>query len=233
MQLNEFSNKKTQLQKVNNWLIREYKTSLKTSSISKLKESLTQIKFRRNKIVNESTFNSYHKDKNYVKYLMLEKALELKIAASRKTTRLSENEQSQSQDEIAQAELLLAGQAIVDKLSKMVEDLAKSSVSDLMPIVDEMKYKFGPEIAEQFSQSMKAALETAQQAAETAKDEAANAIMAVQGFDTGAAPDMGADDLGDMGDDDMDMGDDFEDDFDGADAASGEIEEPLGRSKRR
>lgn len=230
MQLNELDAAKTkQFTKINNWLLQEFKLSLKSASVTQLKEARTNAAWRKEKIISESDFNSYHSDKNYVKYMMIEHALDLLIARNRKQQRIAENTAAESQDDIDRAELLLAGQAIIDKFSKIVEDLAKAQVDELMPIVDEMKYKFGREQAEQFQDAMSAALTSAQDAAQSSKDSAQNALMVAQGIEQ---PEM------DMGDEmDMDMGDemdddDFEDDFGAAAPSAGE-DVPLGRAARR
>lgn len=133
--------------------------------------------------------------------------------------------------DVQQAEVTLAAQELVDKLQKMVEDLAQMQVQELMPIVDAMKEQLGFETAEAYNTTAEAALAGLLDQAKAAKEALDNATMTARG-EAPAAPvatDMGMDAAPEG---DMDMGAeldmDMADDFGGDDAAAGE-ENPVGR----
>lgn len=122
------------------------------------------------------------------------------------------------EDELASAEVLLAAQELVDKLQKMVEDIAEMQVQELMPIVDAMKAEVGFDVAEAYNSQAESALSTLLDQAKSAKEQLENATLQAQGKPVNgsaktpmAEPDMGMD---------MDM-DEPMDDFGGDDAAAG------------
>jgi len=120
------------------------------------------------------------------------------------------------EQDLAQAEVLLAAQELVDKLQKMVEDVAAMQVQELMPITDAMKEQIGFDVAEQYNSAADSALGSLLDQLKAAKESLENATLQAQGKPVNApAPtDMGPAAPEDM---DMDMGDDFE----GDDAAAG------------
>ena len=129
------------------------------------------------------------------------------------------------EDELEQAEVLLAAQELVDELQKMVEDIAEMQVQKLMPIVDAMKEQVGFEQAEAYNNAVDAALGALLDQSKAAKESVENATLAARG-EAPATPmptDMGMD-----AEDDMDVDVDMGDDFDGDDAAAGE-DNAIGR----
>ena len=133
------------------------------------------------------------------------------------------------EDELEQAEVLLAAQELVDELQGMVEDIAEMQVQKLMPIVDAMKEQVGFEQAEAYNAAADAALGALLEQMKVAKESVENATLAARGqapaapapTDMAAAPEAPSD--ADM-DVDIDMGDEF----DGDDAAAGE-DNAIGR----
>ena len=125
------------------------------------------------------------------------------------------------ENDLDQAEVLLAAKQMADDLQKMAEDLASMQVEGLMSIVNGMKEEVGVAEAEAFEASASAAIEGALEAVKGATDGVNNAVLTAQGeapatdmaMDTGMDPEAPAEEPMDM---DMDMGDDFE----GADAAA-------------
>lgn len=121
--------------------------------------------------------------------------------------------------DLEQAEVLLAAREMVDKVQKMVEDLAEMQVQELMPIVDAMKEQIGFEVAEAFNTAAEAALGAFLDQAKAAKEAMENATLAASGqapatpmpTDMGMEPEM-----------DMDADLDMSDDFDADPAAAGE-----------
>ena len=115
--------------------------------------------------------------------------------------------------DLEQAEVLLAAREMVDKVQKMVEDLAEMQVQELMPIVDAMKEQVGFDTAEAYNSAAEGALGSLLDQAKAAKEALENATLAARG-EAPAAPmptDMGMEpavaDMPDAGD--MDMGDGF------------------------
>lgn len=83
--------------------------------------------------------------------------------------------------DLAQAQTLLAAKALSDDLQTMAEKIAKMSVEDLMPLVDTMKEQFGLEAAEGYNEMMKTSLEALLSGITDSKDTSDNAILQLQG----------------------------------------------------
>lgn len=141
-----------------------------------------------------------------------------------------------------QAETLLAAKDLSDRLQDMAEDAAKMAVDRLMPLVDTMKAQFGQPAAEGFNAVVKDNLQKVLDTIIDAKDQTDNAILTLQGGGTpsaatdisselpgeeagaAAGPELG----GETGGADID----FEKEFDAMPATSGPEESPLGRAKK-
>lgn len=145
------------------------------------------------------------------------------------------------ENDLEQAELVLAAQDMMHKLQNMAEDLAKMNAQDLFPLVDKMKAAFGQEAAHSFEESAQEAMSQAMNTVRRAKDEMGNSIMRLEGkvppndMSAGAGMDTGADMTADVAaapGADMGAVDAAMDDFGGADAASGPAGDPLGRAKK-
>lgn len=134
---------------------------------------------------------------------------------------------------LEQAETLLAAKDISDKLQDMAEDAAKMSVDALMPLVDTMKAQFGQEQANAFNDVVKNNLQGVLDAVIKAKDETDNAIMALQGGQTpSATADISAP-LPSAEPQEPGAEIDLDQEFNATPAASGPTEEPLGRASKR
>jgi len=137
------------------------------------------------------------------------------------------------EQDLDQAELVLAAKDMVDRLQKMAEDLASMQVEDLMPLTDAMRESFGTEQAEMFSQTADATLGSALETIKATREGMDQAVMVLTGeggpvndMMGGAMPpagDMGAPVPGD------EMAVPTEDEFAGEEAAAGVEGEPLGR----
>jgi len=131
------------------------------------------------------------------------------------------------ENELDQAEVLLAAKNMADDLQKMAENLASMQVEELMSITNAMKEEVGTAEADAFNTSAEAAIGAALEAVKTANAQVADAVLVAQG----QAPesDMSMDDTSmDAGLDDIEG--DIEvapemDDFEGADAASAETDD--------
>jgi hypothetical protein len=161
-------------------------------------------------------------------------------------TILSESLVSLFEDEMDRAELVLAAKAILDKLQKMAEELAKVEADDVLPLLDGIRSQFGPQFADQLNNAATESLRSALEAVKTSKEQIGSAINNMQGVVTGdgtndmsQSDDMGApapeaaapapeggDASGDMGGSDManDLGGG---DASGTDAGGGDVADQL------
>jgi len=135
------------------------------------------------------------------------------------------------EQDLDQAEVVLAAKAMIDKLQGMAEDLAEMSVEELMPIVDAMKGSFGIDMANQFSANAESILAPALDVIKQARDGMDNAVLGLTGegqspdMAMAPGPEMGMEPVGEPGMDIMPG----EDEFAGADVAAGAMDEPTGR----
>ena len=130
----------------------------------------------------------------------------------------------------AEAEITMAARGIVDELQDVVEKLGKIQNDQLGPLADEMAYTHGPEQAETFKSSVDQAIAGILDSARSTKDAVNNAALVLSGeAPAGDMEPATAEVGGDMQDD---MEDDIAADLGGDEASSGEVDEPLGRSKR-
>ena len=132
-----------------------------------------------------------------------------------------ENLRTLLEQDLDQAELVLAAKDMVDRIQKMAENLAEMQVEELMPLVDAMKEHFGPDVAQVFNSSVEATLQQALDTIKTTRDGVDNAVLAL----TGEAPvqsDMGEVPAPEMGMD-AEMEVPSEEDFGGDEAMAGEV----------
>jgi hypothetical protein len=144
-----------------------------------------------------------------------------------------ENFRTLMEQDLDQAELVLAAKDMVDRLQKMAEDLAGMQVEDLMPLVDAMRESFGTEQANMFSQTADATLAVALETIKTTREGIDQAVLVLTGEGAQTNDMMGGEmpPAGDMGE--PMAGDEMaipaEDEFAGDEAAAGVEGDPLGR----
>jgi hypothetical protein len=85
------------------------------------------------------------------------------------------------ESDLEQARLIFATNDVVDRLQSMAEQIAKMSVNDVMPIVDDMRGTFGPEKADTFETAVNEALDAALEAIKSSKDRVANEVLRLEG----------------------------------------------------
>ena len=131
----------------------------------------------------------------------------------------------------AEAEITMAARGIVDELQDVVEKLGKIQNDQLGPLADEMSYTHGPQQAETFKSSVDSAIASLLDSARSTKDAVNNAALVLSGEAAPSEMEPAQAELGGDMQDDMEA--DITADIAGGDeSASGEAEEPLGRSKR-
>jgi|TARA_B110000503_G_C7144676_1_gene412401 hypothetical protein len=167
----------------------------------------------------------YWENAQYNKLKLIEHSLKTyikEVAPARQDGKRAKMKESiVMEQDLDQAEVLLAAKELVDKLQKMIEDVAAMQVQELMPITDAMKDQLGFEVAEQYNSAADAALGGLLDQLKSAKTSLDNATLQASGQPVnGPVPT------------DMGMGDEFDgddsDEFDGDDAAAG-APNPVGR----
>lgn len=203
-------------------------TDLKENRFSKLRKALSEVfnldlnfdvdsdKLAKIKTATDARIDEMHNtgvdvsDKQFQKLLLIKEGLDV---AMEKAQPIMEND-------LDQAEVLLAAKQMADDLQKMAEDLASMQVEELMSITNAMKEEVGVAEAEAFSASAEAAIQGALDAVKSANDDVTNAVAVASG--EAPATDMEMDMDGDM-DADMDMEPEadveMDDEFAGADVA--------------
>jgi len=137
------------------------------------------------------------------------------------------------EQEVEQAEIVIAAKSLVDELQDMIEQLGKMQNDELGAVVDQMSYQYGADKASAFNQAVASQLETLLASAKTAKEAVNNEVLVLTG-EAPAQSDMApADsDLGTMDDDGEDLEAPADDLTGGDDSASGPEENPLGRAEK-
>ena len=137
------------------------------------------------------------------------------------------------EDQVTQAQSVMAAKDMVDSIQDMLEDLSKMLNEQLPPLVDNVRSNIGDEQASGFQQAASGSLNTLLQAAQAAREEINNAVLSLTG--EGPAPMSMPDELppNDAADPALggDIGAEADDVFGASDAAAGG-ELPLGREKR-
>lgn len=141
------------------------------------------------------------------------------------------------ENDLAQAEIILAAKDIMAKLQDMAEDLAKLNAQEIFPLVDEMKTAFGPEAADAFEVIAQDALQNALNTVRKAKEDINTGVLQVEGKlpmnDMAMGLDTPEPEMPDMAAPAGTMLDDLaDDDFGGAEAAAGAEGDPMGRLKK-
>jgi hypothetical protein len=173
--------------------------------------------------------------KDFQKLLLISEGINMVLKEVAHTTQGTKMKLQENQD-LDQAEVLLAAKQMADDLQKMAENLASMQVEDLMSITNAMKEEVGTAEAEAFTMTSEAAIGAALAAVKSANSEVTNALLIAQGqpvegggsmdtLDTDFGDELGMGD--DFADDELEVGDDFE----GVDAASG-AENPIGRDMK-
>lgn len=143
------------------------------------------------------------------------------------------------ENDIEQAGVLMAAKGFSQEIQTMVEKMGRLMNEELGPVVDNMRMAYGSQQAESFGQSMRDDMQSIMDNLLTVKE---NIDDAVDELAAGQVPNMNNDmdsELpdensidGDFGDGIDNMPDELGDDFGGEEAASGPLEEPLGRPQK-
>ena len=229
MYLNDLNSASHNVAKINRILSKtfEHNVNLGEMSTDSLNRMLTATTAKI-ATIKESNL-TYWENAQYNKLKLIEHSLKTyikEVAPARKDGKRAKMKESiVMEQDLDQAEVLLAAKELVDKLQKMIEDVAAMQVQELMPITDAMKDQLGFEVAEQYNTAADAALGGILDQLKSTKTELDNATLQASGQPVnGPSPtDMG----NDMGTE-LATADDLGDEFGGDDAAAG-APNPVGR----
>jgi len=126
-------------------------------------------------------FYSQNHDSSFMKLVFMEQALESRLSDLRTNTRIVvENE------EVEQAQVILASQDMVDSVQKMYEDVNDMIVKELPALTSSIQSEIGVNEAESFNGTVSAALNSLNEATLSAKNELQSALNSLTGQgDTG------------------------------------------------
>lgn len=133
------------------------------------------------------------------------------------------------EDEVGEAESLMAAQDMVDRIQGMLEDVGEMLNEELPPLTDSLRRSSGADAAASFNAGASEALNSLLESCRSAREAMANSVAVMTGGEPTpmgdietAEPEAGMD----SDESDIDL-----DDFETSDPAAGG-DEPLGRSKR-
>jgi hypothetical protein len=89
------------------------------------------------------------------------------------------------ENEMEQAEIVLAAKSVTDELQAMAEKLAKIEATSIMPLLDNIRLNFGPQYADQLSADATTSLQAVLDAVKHAKDQIGTNITNMQQIVTG------------------------------------------------
>lgn len=144
-----------------------------------------------------------------------------------------------TEDELGQAQAMLAAKDMVDSMQDMIEDISKMLNEQLPPLTDSIRTAIGTAEADSFKAAASSTLSSLLTTVQTSRDSMDQAVRALSGEPStvgvpGAPADPAAADMGGEpgfgGADSLDL-DNLDDEFGASDAAAGG-DLPLGREKR-
>ena len=107
--------------------------------------------------------------------------LESKKTSIKLMRKIVESKRTLTEDEVSQAQVVLAAQDMVDRVQKMVEDMIDLQYKDVPALADTMKGELGTDQAMQFKDAMGAALSTLAETLNTTKEQMDAAVAIVTG----------------------------------------------------
>lgn len=142
------------------------------------------------------------------------------------------SERTLTEGEEEKAALIMSSRDMVDKITGWLEDVASMKTETMLDLVDSIRDELGNNVAEQFSGTVKPALEELYNALEASRTTMAQAVAILTGEEgPGGAPSMGGMAAGAPEEMGMPTEEPTVDEFGGAEASTGG-EEAAGRMKR-
>jgi len=138
--------------------------------------------------------------------------LESKETSIKLMSKIVESRKVINEDEVSQAQVVLAAQDMVDRVQKMIEDMIDLQYKDVPALADTMKGELGTDQATQFKDAMGSAMATLSDTLNATKDQMDAAVAIVTGEEVASPmgdlegidtePEL---DMGDAGDVDTDI----------------------------
>lgn len=261
MHLNDLGNRVSS-QKIANLLKEYFGLSLNTKKLTskKVDSLLESVSTKIRNIKHSPTYHVAEKDPKFLGMLMLEQTLlawkkehlvenkkvaKPKKVAAKKPAIVKENytinetivraKYLLAEGEVESAEAILAGQDLVDRLQKMLEDLSKMQNEEMPPLGSTIRDNLGAEQSTAFVEAANSAISAALEAVRSSRESLDVAVRKMAGEQV-ESPEGGVDTSFDLDTEapeapDVDLGDEEDDDFGATPPAIGG-EEPLGRERR-
>lgn len=238
MKLTDFSVKpQSKLQQLSSYLKEQFGYSLKQGNVdgTRLRSILQQVERQQWDI--SCSIRNYQNDPRYIKSVMVGESIKIMLSEIAPKRSDSRNVRPKRVDEsirglkmlmeqdLQQAEVLLAAKSMVGDLQDMAEKIAKLQTETLMALTERIKEVFGTAEAEAFNSSVEGGLQQVLDTLKQNHESLGNAVAVLSGEEQ---PDMGAD-AGAVPADDMGVEQPAGDEMAGAPAAAGPEDEAIGR----
>ena len=190
MKLTEFNNKPHVMAKKALKENFNYDFNLEKLDLTATRSMLGKVKGMINEVKETSGTHSTEKNPNYLKLMFMEQALsnyynELKYQPQHNGKIVVENEN------VEQAQVVLAAKDMIDSVQKMIEDVSDMLVKELPAVVDSVSAEIGTNEGEQFNGQATDALSGLQAALTQAKTGLQGALGIVTGQGGGFGAGMG------------------------------------------
>lgn len=214
--------------------------NLEAFTLEKLQDTRNTLRTKLSQVETTESFNSVQQD-TYQKTKLFLDVLNAEIAEREQIQTNAVNERRLREGAEDQAQLVMAAKDMVDKVTGWMEDTAEMETQSMLDLADSIRDEMGSEESEQFTSTVRPALEALYQTMTSTRDALIQGVNLITGEGDVAEP-MGDDGLDDadleggdevdmdvdgVDDVDLDMGDDF-----GADAAADGGDLEAGREKR-
>lgn len=210
-------------------------------TLEKLQDTRNSLRTKMSQVETTESFNSVQNE-TYQKTKLFLDVLNAEIKEREQIQSAEMNERKLREGEEDKAQLVMAAKDMVDRVTGWMEDTAEMETESMLELADSIRDELGSEQSEQFTASVRPALEALYQSMNQARETLINGVSMITGEGTFKEP-MGDDDMGDdlEGDDELDMDIDGADDIDldvdgdddfGADAAADGGDLEAGREKR-
>lgn len=214
--------------------------NLEAFSLEKLQDTRNNLRTKMSQVETTESFGSVQKD-TYQKTKLFLDVLNAEIAEREQIQSDAVNERRLREGAEDQAQITMAAKDMVDRVTSWMEDTAEMETESMLELADSIRDEMGSEQSEQFTATVRPALEALYQSMTSTRDALIQGVNMITGEGDPVEP-MGDDDLGGLeGEDDVDVDMDvdgvddvdldMDDDF-GADASADGGDLEAGREKR-
>lgn len=209
------------------------RVNLERYTLEQLMDARNKIRTKLANVETNESFESVHSASYRKEKLLLDI---LNTAINERQSNIQET-LDLTEGKASEAELIMAAQDMVDKITSWMEDTAEMQAQSMLELADAIRDEMGSEISEKFSGMTSPELENIYKSMEQARKTLVNAVGLLTGDNKGGEPlgepdeKMPDDELGMDTDLDIDTDTDMEDDFGTSPAADGGSE-MAGRPRR-